>query len=210
MLSERSQFYLKDWCVQPEQLRIVSPDGILHSVEPKIMDVLLCLTDQAHQVVLRETLMEKVWADCVVVDDTLTRCISQLRKILNEHPDAPVYIETIRSKGYRLLVAPSISPSSAQVNNSRSTYYPITQVLAIACVIILVFGIGWRYGSNANKSGVTAFSFDELPPAILESDSTLHMLSLSGTENTFFFLEGDSSRKWIHEEPDSLFSKSKE
>lgn len=72
-------------------------------VEPKIMQVLICLTKEAGQVVTREHLLETVWADAFVGEEALTRCISELRKIFGDDPKTPHAIETIRKTGYRLI-----------------------------------------------------------------------------------------------------------
>jgi len=65
----------------------------------------VCLARARGQVVSRDEFMDSVWANMVVTDDVLARCISELRKILGDQPNEPRYIETIRKSGYRLLPA---------------------------------------------------------------------------------------------------------
>jgi DNA-binding winged helix-turn-helix (wHTH) protein len=69
-------------------------------IRPLNMQVLALLLDNAGEVVSRSEIFDKVWKQQIVSDDSLTRCISDLRnqlKLLSQHP----LIETIPKKGYR-------------------------------------------------------------------------------------------------------------
>lgn len=98
-----SDFYVFDWLVQPERSRLIGPDGEVH-LAPRTMDVLLCLAERVGEVVSRETFGERVWAPTIVTDDTLTRCIFELRRALGDSRASPRYIETVPKRGYRLMV----------------------------------------------------------------------------------------------------------
>ena len=67
------------------------------------MEVLVCLAQHGGSVVSKEELIGEVWADTFVGDDALIRCISELRRALEDDPKAPRVIETIPKRGYRLL-----------------------------------------------------------------------------------------------------------
>jgi Tol biopolymer transport system component/DNA-binding winged helix-turn-helix (wHTH) protein len=69
------------------------------------MDVLVCLAER-DGVVSRQQLFDACWPDTLVVDECLTRAISELRKAFGDDPRRPRVIETIPKKGYRLLAAP--------------------------------------------------------------------------------------------------------
>ena len=60
-------------------------------------------SQHGESVVSKEKLIGEVWADTFVGDDVLTRCISDLRRALEDDPKAPRVIETIPKRGYRLL-----------------------------------------------------------------------------------------------------------
>ncbi len=72
-------------------------------VEPKAMAVLVELAKAAGETVSRATLISAVWGHRFVTDDVLTRCISQLRKALNDTPKGSRYLETVPKRGYRLV-----------------------------------------------------------------------------------------------------------
>lgn len=73
-------------------------------LEPKIMQVLVYLSQRPGEVVSKEQLMKAVWPDTFVTDDVLLRCISELRKALEDDAREPRFIQTISKRGYRLIV----------------------------------------------------------------------------------------------------------
>src|SRR6266849_2675649 len=95
-------FRLGSWVVRPS-LNSIALDGAITRLEPKVMEVLVCLVEHAGGVVSKEQLIGAVWPDTFVSDDALTRCISELRKALDDDPKAPRMIETIPKRGYRVL-----------------------------------------------------------------------------------------------------------
>lgn len=96
-----SDFKLGEWVVAPK-LNTLSSNGKVIRVEPKVMQVLICLAETG-DVVSKQTLMRTVWADTFVTDDVLTRSISELRKAFADDPKNPQYIQTIPKGGYRLI-----------------------------------------------------------------------------------------------------------
>src|SRR5690606_17451 len=98
----RQGFTIGDRVVEPARNRIRGPDGEAH-VEPKVMDVLVCLAGRAGEVVTRQALYDAVWGKAIVSDQALTNCISELRHHLGDDRAEPRYIETVPKRGYRLL-----------------------------------------------------------------------------------------------------------
>ena len=82
-------------------------------VEPKIMDVLRVLTDQAGEMVTRDELIDQVWGVGYGADERLTRAISILRKSFGEERGDNDYIQTIPRKGYVLTA--TVSEIEAQI-----------------------------------------------------------------------------------------------
>ena len=73
----RSGFKLGDWAVHPLEGRL-SREGEDRRVQPKSMEVLLCLAEAGGDVVERDTLLTKIWGERAVSDEPLTRCIGCL------------------------------------------------------------------------------------------------------------------------------------
>jgi Tol biopolymer transport system component/DNA-binding winged helix-turn-helix (wHTH) protein len=135
--------------VEPSLNRITGPEGVT-SVEPKLMQVLLCLARARGGVVSKEEILREVWNGTFVTDDVLTRAIGELRKVFGDSAAAPRVIETIRKSGYRLIapVLPSspVPPGSDEkVKTARPPVLAgrrrIGGVLIGAAIVLLVAGI---------------------------------------------------------------------
>jgi adenylate cyclase len=85
------------------KLNTVQADGRAIRLEPKFMQVLVCLADRPGEVVSKEELMRAVWVDTFVTDDVLTRAISELRRALGDDAKQPHVIETVARGGYRII-----------------------------------------------------------------------------------------------------------
>jgi len=72
-------------------------------LEPKVMEVLVYMTEHQGQVISLDELIEKVWQGRIVGDHAIYRIINQLRKALNPE-DKNAYIKTIPKKGYKFIV----------------------------------------------------------------------------------------------------------
>lgn len=117
-------FWVGDWFVEP-MLNRVRREGEEEEVqlEPKVMEVLLCLADRPGKTVTKKQFKDEVWTDTVVTDDVLSRCISELRKVFGDDSRDPSYIETIRKTGYRL-IAPVRTEDPPPSSSSTSTDVP--------------------------------------------------------------------------------------
>ena len=108
----RGSFRVGEWLIRPELGRIVGR-GKSVRVEPKVMQVLEVLAQNACEMVPREELIQRVWPDVFVTDDVLTRCISMLRRVFEDRRTEPQVIETISKRGYRV-IAPVRRGDSSQ------------------------------------------------------------------------------------------------
>ena len=85
--------------------RVLSRDGEVVPLTPKVFDILLTLAENRGQVVSKEDLMKRVWPDTFVEEGNLTQNISLLRKALGETPGGVQFIETVPRRGYRFVAA---------------------------------------------------------------------------------------------------------
>lgn len=113
-------FVLAGWLVQPSLNRLTRGTETVR-LEPKVMHVLVCLARAAGEVVTREQLLAEVWPDVHVTDDVLHRAVRELRRAFADSATEARCIETIRKRGYRLLVpvsadAGAVAPSAAVVS----------------------------------------------------------------------------------------------
>ena len=77
--------------------------GELLPVEPKAFRVLLFLLRSPHRLIAKDELLDAVWNDCAVSENSLTRSIALLRRLLADDTREPRYIATVPTVGYRFL-----------------------------------------------------------------------------------------------------------
>jgi DNA-binding winged helix-turn-helix (wHTH) protein/TolB-like protein/Tfp pilus assembly protein PilF len=99
-LPENGYFRLGEYYIDVGDHRVFHGDASRH-LEPKAMHVLYQLALCAGETVNRQELMDKVWHGRVVIEDALTRIISQLRLTFNDSKTRQI-IHTVPKKGYRL------------------------------------------------------------------------------------------------------------
>jgi len=180
-------FRIGECLVEPRQNRIVRA-GIEARLEPRVMDVLVCLAERAGEVVSRETLNAQVWGNLVVTDQAVTNCISELRQHLGDDRSAHRVIETIPKRGYRLVVqvqlvpvqiAPVATPSIAK---RRWLVADGMLLLGIALVAIALLGgawLRWRSASSPELTTVAVLRFENAA-----GEETLDYLSLALSDET--------------------------
>ena len=106
--TERSSFLIADLLVNPALDEVVK-DGRTIKLEPKAMQLLVCLADRAGAVLSVENLLDLVWKDVVVSTDSVYAAVAALRRTLGDDPKNPKYIANVVRRGYRL-IAPVSSP----------------------------------------------------------------------------------------------------
>ena len=131
--------------IEPSLNRVTGPNGITR-LEPKVMQVLVCLAARAGQMVSKDRLLHAAWADTAVTDDVLTRAISELRRLFDDDPKQPRVIETIPKAGYRL-IAPVKDPQVAEsVSDAAVTVDPRANrvlVATLSSAVVIAVTAGW-------------------------------------------------------------------
>jgi len=100
--AENGRLKVGAWLVEPDLL-LIRNDETVHRLEPRVMQLLLFLAAKAPAGVSREEIFQVVWSGRSVVDETLTRAVSLLRQAFGDDSRRPGYIETIPTRGYRMI-----------------------------------------------------------------------------------------------------------
>ncbi|WP_166839097.1 winged helix-turn-helix domain-containing protein [Rheinheimera pleomorphica] len=95
-------FFLADWQVNPSDNTLRKGKQV-QQLEPKAMDVLLLLCRHAGEVLSSDDIISQCWPGMATGDNPLHKSLTQLRKALGDSASMPVYIETIRKRGYRVI-----------------------------------------------------------------------------------------------------------
>ncbi len=94
-----------DFRLDADKRLLLTRDGQLVPLKPKIFETLLYLVEHNGTVLAKDELMRAVWPDTVVEENNLSQNISALRRALGEKPDQHRYIVTVPGRGFRF-VAP--------------------------------------------------------------------------------------------------------
>ena len=115
-------FMVGEWLVEPA-IELISKGDLKEKLEPRVMDLLVCLSSKGGEVITREELESKVWVGMVVGYDALTSAMIKLRKAFHDDSKHPKIIQTVSKRGYRLIV--EVSPA----NNATSTDTLLTSII---------------------------------------------------------------------------------
>lgn len=147
---------------------LAGPDGRDIALRPQSLDVLRVLAARVGTVVGKDTLMAEVWGDVAVTDDSLTQCIADIRRALEDRDHR--IVQTVPKKGYRL-VAETPPPR-------RGTHRAIAAVvLAVLAAVILG---GWYLGQETvdEDSPIQAL----IAPQVTRSGPSIAVLPFESVE----------------------------
>src|SRR5262245_53071124 len=83
--------------------RLLSRDGEVVPLQPKVFDLLLALVERHGRLLEKDELLKAVWPDTIVEEVNLANNISILRKTLSENGER--FIETAPKRGYRFVAS---------------------------------------------------------------------------------------------------------
>ena len=93
---------IDNWIFDPTHDRFINQDKQELFIEPRLSRILSVLIQKKGEIIRREEIIDAVWNDVYVNDESLTKGIFDLRKWLKKNGLYQIEIETIRAIGYRL------------------------------------------------------------------------------------------------------------
>ena len=90
-------------------------------LRPKSFDVLAYLVERAGRPAAKDEIIQAVWPDVTVTEESLTRCVSDIRLALDD--GAQRIIKTLPRRGY-VLAAPVTGPDDPAISASAGTKSP--------------------------------------------------------------------------------------
>jgi len=137
-------------------------DGREVTLRPKTFAVLHCLVTHPGQLMGKEELLEAVWPNLVVTDDTLVQSIGELRRALGD--TGARLITTVPRRGYRF-EASEVPPDRRKTRNRHlfrfRWIYGILAPLAVALTVLVLWLAGF---------------WSDVPPAIPDAKPAIAVL----------------------------------
>jgi TolB-like protein/DNA-binding winged helix-turn-helix (wHTH) protein len=165
-------FRIDELAIDPRAGEMNGPGG-QEKLDPKVMDVLVMLASDAGRVVLREDLIAGVWPDTVVTDESLSRCIYELRRQLSSAGGEryKAMLETLPKRGYRLnaVVTPEAA-EEASVAPAKRRRWPIVVASLAALAAAAWLATTWRPEGSPQPGKAAAYSVAVLPFDDLSSE----------------------------------------
>lgn len=126
-------FYMNGALVEPDALR-VSGTKTECRIEPKVMALLVALSERPGQLWTRNELVARIWADDSASDEALTRIVYLLRSALKRVALSADAVRTVPKLGYRLDAEVWASDQRADPALSRAALFPAFSVAVLPAV----------------------------------------------------------------------------
>ena len=152
-------------------------DGQKIPLPPKAFEILRALIERPGDVVTREELRSKLWAEDTFVefDDSLNHAVNRLRQALGDASDDPQFIETLPRYGYRF-----ISPVEDRLPSTLNSYKPraANNLWTVAIVVAALIAGGLIVSSLYHRTRPTL--------ALTEKDAVVLVDFLNTTGDPVF------------------------
>ena len=187
-----------DFTLDPRrQLLIHGADEI--RLRPRTYDVLVHLVTHAGRVVGKSELMESVWKDVAVTDDSLVQSLMEIRRALGQ---AEGIVKTVRGRGYLFdtgveMVTKDGVPTQGQdphrdqtpdssARDETSTNRPgLSSALVVVAVIAGIAAIVWWIGLSARREASAS-----APTGTIRSIAVLPLQNQSRDQEQEYFADG--------------------
>ncbi|NTS76737.1 winged helix-turn-helix domain-containing protein [Catenovulum sp. SM1970] len=83
----------------------IENQNVTHHVEARQLNLLKVLIQYQGQSVSRKRILELVWPDTIVSDNSVNQAVTQLRKLLGDNSQNSIFIKTIPKVGYQLVAS---------------------------------------------------------------------------------------------------------
>ena len=145
---------------------VLSRDGVPLNLRPKSFDVLHYLVRHPQRLISREELLRAAWPGLVVTDDSLTQCLIEIRKVLDDRKKS--LVRTVPRRGYLLDVPVQIEaagrPGISGQGETAAGRAPSRWTLLALLVLAVAVGATW-WRSGAPPKGNPVVPSDWTPPA---------------------------------------------
>lgn len=117
-IAKRRALVFEGYRLERETRRLVGPDGEAVALQPRLFDLLAFLLERPGEIVAKQAIMDAVWPDVTVDDNSLNQAVSALRRAVGDRPDEPRFIATVPRRGYQFVAAVRADEAPARVETA--------------------------------------------------------------------------------------------
>lgn len=132
---EGDKIKIAQWTISDRLGVLTSPGGKSLILEPRLARLLYLLALNEGSIISRQYLIDQIWQETIVNEESLTRAIADLRKILSKHFDTPPMIQTLRKRGYQLNLKDGPRAIVLKWKVKKKHVYSL---LGAACTVLLI------------------------------------------------------------------------
>src|SRR5687767_1941559 len=147
-MGQFSEFRFGDFVLDGTQRRLLRSGEDVY-LPPKTLELLLHLLRNRGRVLSKDELLEAVWPDVNVVENTLAQRIREIREALGDGAHGARFIKTVPKVGYQFIAeldddtagvnapSPSVRLEAAEPDVAANERQYLTFPVAIACVTLV-------------------------------------------------------------------------
>lgn len=130
--------------------RELRKNGARIKLQEQPFHVLTVLLQHSGEVVTRDELRQRIWADDTFVDfdNSLNTSVNKLREALGDSADSPRFIETLPRRGYRFVAPVQGGATTAGVSIATTRMWKIALAVVALLLVAAVAGSAWLWRSR--------------------------------------------------------------
>jgi DNA-binding winged helix-turn-helix (wHTH) protein len=123
-------YRFNDFVMDVRTRRLLRGDQEAH-LSPKAFDLLTILIENRTRAMSKADLQQKLWPSTYVLETNLAGLIAEIRHVLQDQADDPIYIRTVHRFGYWFIGAVSEPPVAANAPSTHIRYWLVWETRQI-------------------------------------------------------------------------------
>ena len=169
-----------DFVLDKKQARLLRQGKEL-AIDPKVFELLVLFISQPNVTISRQYLLEHLWAGSIVTDNAVNKLIANLRKVLEDDPKNPDYIQTIPKRGYRFICEVALyekhdSVKKTTTNNKRKYKFGLNKASTaiFAMLFLLICIIYWQTMRQSDETNTNHYTLELTRAHGAEESARMH------------------------------------